>query len=134
MARMFAQRWDKADHRGMADMQASGVQMAKADAAFVKAVSDETAPLIDAWIKAAEAKGMKEPKKALAEPRAKVARAAELKGVWLADIVSGVWLLVAGLVVALALALKFRPWRGGCRASWPEGASAARAATPAARR
>jgi TRAP-type C4-dicarboxylate transport system substrate-binding protein len=73
-ARMFGQGWDKVDRRGLAFMQAAGVQMSKADAAFVKAVTDKTAPLIENWAKAAEAKGMKEPKKVLAEMRAEIAK------------------------------------------------------------
>jgi TRAP-type C4-dicarboxylate transport system substrate-binding protein len=68
-AKLFGQAWDKVDRRGMAFMQASGVQMSKADPAFVKAVGEKTAPLVDNWAKAAEAKGMKDPKKALAELR-----------------------------------------------------------------
>jgi TRAP-type transport system periplasmic protein len=73
-ARLFGKGWDKVDRRGLAFMQAAGVQMAKADAAFVKAVSDKTAPLVDTWAKAAEAKGMKDPKKALADLRADIAK------------------------------------------------------------
>jgi TRAP-type C4-dicarboxylate transport system substrate-binding protein len=73
-ARMFGKGWDKVDRRGMAFMQAAGVQMSKADAAFVKAVTEKTDPLVDTWAKAAEAKGMKEPKKALAAFRADIAK------------------------------------------------------------
>ncbi|MBI3369497.1 MAG: TRAP transporter substrate-binding protein [Burkholderiales bacterium] len=73
-ARMFGRGWDKVDRRGMAFMQAAGVQFSKADAAFVQAVKDKTAPLEDSWAKAAEAKGMKEPKKALAEFRAEIGK------------------------------------------------------------
>jgi TRAP-type transport system periplasmic protein len=73
-ARLFGKGWDKVDRRGLAFMQAAGVQMAKADAAFVKAVGDKTAPLVDTWAKAAEAKGMKDPKKALADMRADIAK------------------------------------------------------------
>ncbi len=73
-ARMFGQGWDKVDRRGLAFMQAAGVQMSKADPAFVKVVTDKTAPLVEAWAKAAEAKGMKDPKKALADMRAEIAR------------------------------------------------------------
>jgi TRAP-type C4-dicarboxylate transport system substrate-binding protein len=73
-AHRFGQAWDKADRRGLAFMQASGVQMSAADAAFVKAVTEKTAPLIDNWAKAAAAKGMKDPKKALADMRADIAR------------------------------------------------------------
>ena len=73
-ARLYGQAWDKVDRRGLAFMQASGVQMGKADASFVKAVAEKTAPLVDAWSKAAEAKGMKDPKKVLADMRADIAK------------------------------------------------------------
>ena len=73
-ARMFGKAWDKVDRRGLAFMQANGVQITKADAAFVKQVSDKTEPLVDAWAKLAEAKGMKEPKKALTAFRADIAK------------------------------------------------------------
>ena len=69
---MFGRGWDKADRRGLAFMQASGVAFTKADPAFVKAVAEKTAPLEDNWAKAAEAKGLKDPKKVLAEFRAEV--------------------------------------------------------------
>jgi TRAP-type C4-dicarboxylate transport system substrate-binding protein len=73
-ARMFGKGWDKVDRRGMAFMQAAGVQLTKADAAFVKAVTEKTSGLVDNWAKAAEAKGMKDPKKALADFRAEIAK------------------------------------------------------------
>ena len=73
-ARMFGKAWDKVDRRGLAFMQANGVQLAKADANFVKAVTEKTDPLVDTWAKAAEAKGMKEPRKALAAFRADIAK------------------------------------------------------------
>jgi TRAP-type C4-dicarboxylate transport system substrate-binding protein len=71
-ARMIGQGWDKVDRRGMAFMQAAGVQFTKADAAFVDAIKQRTAGLEDTWAKAAEAKGMKDPKKALGEFRAEI--------------------------------------------------------------
>ncbi|MCI1192514.1 TRAP transporter substrate-binding protein [Calidifontimicrobium sp. SYSU G02091] len=71
-ARMIGRGWDKVDTRGMAFMQAAGVQFTMADAAFVNAVKQRTAGLEDAWAKAAEAKGMKDPKKALADFRAEI--------------------------------------------------------------
>jgi TRAP-type transport system periplasmic protein len=71
-ARMMGRGWDKVDRRGMAFMQAAGVQFTKADPAFVKAVKEKTDPLVDTWAKAAEAKGMKDPKKALADFRAEI--------------------------------------------------------------
>ena len=73
-ARLYGQAWDKVDRRGLAFMQVSGVQISKADATFVKAVSEKTAPLIETWAKAAEAKGMKDPKKALADFRAEIVK------------------------------------------------------------
>lgn len=73
-ARMIGKGWDKVDRRGMAFMQANGVQFTKADPAFVKAVTEKTAGLVDTWAKAAEAKGMKDPKKVLAEFRAEIAK------------------------------------------------------------
>jgi TRAP-type C4-dicarboxylate transport system substrate-binding protein len=71
-ARAFGRGWDKVDRRGMAFMQAAGVQFSKADAAFVKAVAEKTAPLEDAWAKAAEGKGLKDAKKVLGEYRAEI--------------------------------------------------------------
>jgi TRAP-type transport system periplasmic protein len=71
-ATMMGRGWDKVDRRGMAFMQAAGVQFTKADATFVKNVKEKTDPLVDTWAKAAEAKGMKDPKKALADFRAEI--------------------------------------------------------------
>lgn len=71
-ARLFGQGWDKVDRRGMAFMQAAGVQFTKADAAFVKAVQDKVGPVEDKWAAAAEAKGLKDAKKVLAEYRAEI--------------------------------------------------------------
>ncbi len=73
-ARMMGKGWDKVDRRGMAFMQAAGVQFVKADAAFVKTVTEKTTPVVDAWVKAAEAKGLKDPKKVLAEFRAEIGK------------------------------------------------------------
>ena len=71
-SRMFGRGWDKVDRRGMAFMQAAGVQFTQADAAFVKAVQAQTAPVEDKWATAAEAKGLKDAKKVLAEFRAEI--------------------------------------------------------------
>lgn len=73
-ARRFGRAWDKADRRGMAFMQASGVKFNAADATLVAAVRERTAPLVDTWARNAEAKGLKEPKKVLAELRAEIAK------------------------------------------------------------
>ena len=71
-ARMFGRGWDKVDRRGMAFMQAAGVQFTQADAAFVKAVQAQTAPVEDKWATAVEANGLKDAKKGLAEFRAEI--------------------------------------------------------------
>lgn len=71
-ARMIGRGWDKVDRRGMAFMQAHGVQFTKADAVFVKAIADKTAPLEQKWIADAEKKGLKDAKKALADFRAEI--------------------------------------------------------------
>jgi TRAP-type C4-dicarboxylate transport system substrate-binding protein len=73
-ARMFGKGWDKVDRRGMAFMQAAGVQFTKADAAFIKTVKDKTAPLEEKWVRDAEAKGLKDAKKVLAELRGEIAK------------------------------------------------------------
>ncbi|MDH5330358.1 MAG: TRAP transporter substrate-binding protein DctP, partial [Aquincola sp.] len=71
-ARMFGRGWDKVDRRGMAFMQAAGVQFTQADAAFVKAVQGKVGAVEDRWATAAEAKGLKDAKKVLAEFRAEI--------------------------------------------------------------
>lgn len=71
-ARLYGRNWDKVDRRGMAFMQANGVQFTKADPAFVKAVQDKTAALEDKWATEAEKKGLKNAKKVLADFRAEV--------------------------------------------------------------
>ena len=71
-ARMIGRGWDKVDRRGMAFMQANGVQFTKADAAFVKAVAEKTTPLEDKWAVEAEKKGLKNAKKVLADFRAEI--------------------------------------------------------------
>ncbi|MFO1265940.1 MAG: TRAP transporter substrate-binding protein [Rubrivivax sp.] len=71
-ARMMGRGWDNVDRRGLAFMQAAGVQFTQADPAFVKAVGEKTAPVIDAWVKAAEAKGLPNPRKLLADYRAEI--------------------------------------------------------------
>jgi TRAP-type C4-dicarboxylate transport system substrate-binding protein len=71
-ARMIGRGWDKVDRRGLAFMQAAGVQFTMADAAFVKTVSEKTAPVVDAWVTAAEAKGLKDARKLLNEFRAEI--------------------------------------------------------------
>ena len=76
-ARMFGRAWDRVDRRGIALMQANNVQMVKADANFVNEVKTRTAALEDKWAKDAEAKGLKDAKKVLAEFRAEIAKASK---------------------------------------------------------
>lgn len=76
-ARIFGRGWDKVDRRGMALMQANNVQIVKADAKFIADVKAKTAPLEQKWIKDAEAKGMKDATKVLAEFRSEIAKASK---------------------------------------------------------
>jgi TRAP-type transport system periplasmic protein len=73
-ARIFGRNWDKVDRRGVALMQANNVQMVKADAAFVNEVKAKTSGLEAKWAKDAEAKGLKDPAKVLAEFRSEIAK------------------------------------------------------------
>jgi len=71
----MGRNWDKVDRRGLALMQANGVQMVKADTKFVADVKAKTAPLEQKWVKDAEAKGLKDAEKVLAEFRSEIAKA-----------------------------------------------------------
>lgn len=73
-ARMFGRSWDRVDRRGMALMQANGVQIVKADAKFVADVKSKTAGLEAKWVSDAQAKGLNDAAKILAEFRAEIAR------------------------------------------------------------
>jgi hypothetical protein len=55
-------------------MQANGVQVTKADAKFVAEVKSKTSALEAKWVKDAEAKGLKNADKVLAEFRAEIAK------------------------------------------------------------
>jgi TRAP-type transport system periplasmic protein len=74
-ARIFGRGWDKVDRRATALMQANGVVITKADAAFVADVKAKTAALETKWAVDAEAKGLKDAAKVLAEFRAEIAKA-----------------------------------------------------------
>jgi TRAP-type C4-dicarboxylate transport system substrate-binding protein len=74
-ARIFGRGWDKVDRRGIALMNANNVQIVKADAKFVADVKAKTFPLEQKWVKDAEAKGLKDAAKVLAEFRSEVAKA-----------------------------------------------------------
>jgi TRAP-type C4-dicarboxylate transport system substrate-binding protein len=73
-ARILGRHWDKADRRSFALMQANNVQITKADAKFVADVKAKTTPLEQKWAQAAEAKGLKNASKVLAEFRAEIAK------------------------------------------------------------
>ena len=73
-ARMFGRNWDKVDRRGIALMQANGVHVVKADAAFVADVKRKTSGLEAKWIAEAKTKGLKDPATVLAEFRAEIAK------------------------------------------------------------
>jgi TRAP-type C4-dicarboxylate transport system substrate-binding protein len=73
-SRIFARHWDKADLRSFALMQANSVQITKADAKFVSDLKAKTAPIEAQWVKDAEAKGLKNAAKVLADLRAEVAK------------------------------------------------------------
>ena len=73
-ARIFGRGWDKVDTRAFGLMQANGVKVTKVDAKFVNEVKTRTAPLEQNWIKQAEAKGLKNAGKVLADFRAEIAK------------------------------------------------------------
>ncbi|MFM7026418.1 MAG: TRAP transporter substrate-binding protein [Limnohabitans sp.] len=73
-ARIFGRGWDKVDRRAFALMQANGVVVTKADAKFVNEVKTKTNALEQNWVKASEAKGLKNAAKVLADFRAEIAK------------------------------------------------------------
>jgi len=73
-ARLFGRHWDKTDRRAFAMMQVNGVQVTQADAKFVKDVKAKTQALEQTWASAAEAKGLKNASKVLADFRAEIAK------------------------------------------------------------
>jgi len=76
-ARIIGRSWDKFDRRAYALMQANNVQVVKADAKLVADIKAKTSTLEQKWAKDAEAKGMKDPAKVLAEFRAEIAKQAK---------------------------------------------------------
>jgi TRAP-type C4-dicarboxylate transport system substrate-binding protein len=76
-ARIMGRNWDKVDRRGFALMQANNVQIVKADAKFVADVKAKTSQLEAKWAKDAEAKGLKDAAKVLAEFRSEIAKASK---------------------------------------------------------
>jgi TRAP-type transport system periplasmic protein len=76
-ARIMGRNWDKVDRRAYALMQANNVQVVKADAKFVADVKAKTGALEAKWVKDAEAKGLKDAAKVLAEFRSEIAKASK---------------------------------------------------------
>ena len=74
VARLFGRGWDNVDRRAYALTQANNVVVTKADAKFVADVKAKTAPLETKWVKDAEAKGLKNAAKVLADFRAEIAK------------------------------------------------------------
>jgi TRAP-type C4-dicarboxylate transport system substrate-binding protein len=74
-ARMFGEGWDKVDAASRDGVQKTqGVARIMADKAFVKAVADKQDYLETKWAASAQVKGLKDPKKVLAEFRAEIAK------------------------------------------------------------
>lgn len=73
-ARIIGRSWDKFDRRAYALMQANNVQVVKADAKFVADVKARTSALEAKWVKDAEAKGLKNAARLLAEFRGEIAK------------------------------------------------------------
>ncbi len=72
-ARLFGEGWDKVDAASREGAQkAQGVARIQADKAFVKAVADKQDYLETKWAASAMVKGLKDPKKVLAEFRAEI--------------------------------------------------------------
>jgi TRAP-type C4-dicarboxylate transport system substrate-binding protein len=76
-ARILGRQWDKADLRAYALMQANGVKITKADTKFVADVKGKIQPLEQKWAQAAEAKGLKDASKVLAEFRSEIGKASK---------------------------------------------------------
>jgi len=76
-ARIMGRNWDKVDRRAFALMQANNVQVTKADAKFVADVKAKTSALEAKWAKDAEAKGLPNADKVLAEFRSEIAKASK---------------------------------------------------------
>jgi len=58
IARMAGLSWDEADRKGMDAARKAGIKVVNADAAFVAEARKRSAPIIEDWIKKANAKGL----------------------------------------------------------------------------
>ena len=75
LARHAGKSWDVADQKGLEGLQKAGVPIVNADAALVAEVRRRSAPIIDDWIKKANAKGV-DGAKVLAEFREELKKVA----------------------------------------------------------
>jgi len=73
-ARFIGKYWEDADRKSKAVMQANGYEATVADAKFVADFKAKTDPIEAAWIKEAEAKGLKNAAAVLKEFRAEIAK------------------------------------------------------------
>lgn len=74
-ARMFGGAWDKGDVAGVEEFKAIGGQVAEASPELVQELKTKAAAQVEAnWIKAAEAKGLKNAQAVLDEFRAEIAK------------------------------------------------------------
>jgi len=74
-ARLFGEGWDRVDAASRELQKTQGVQRIQADKAFVKAVADKQDYLETKWAASAMVKGLKDPKKVLAEFREEIKKA-----------------------------------------------------------
>jgi TRAP-type transport system periplasmic protein len=74
LARLLGRGWDAVDREGQAVMQANGIVMTPASAAFVKEISDRVVQFEQSWINAAKQKGIREPEAVIEEFRADIKR------------------------------------------------------------
>jgi TRAP-type transport system periplasmic protein len=75
VARLFGKGWDKVDAASRDGAQKTqGVARIQADKAFIKSVADKQDYLETKWAASAMVKGLKDPKKVLAEFRAEIAK------------------------------------------------------------
>jgi TRAP-type C4-dicarboxylate transport system substrate-binding protein len=75
LARFAGKSWDAADQKGLEGLKKAGVPIVNADAALVAEVRKRSAPIIDDWIKKANAKGV-DGAKVLAEFREELKKVA----------------------------------------------------------
>jgi len=58
IARLAGNSWDEADRKGMDALKKSGVKIVHANPAFVAEVKKRSAPIVEEWVKQANAKGV----------------------------------------------------------------------------